>query len=225
MLETIRNYLLLMSAAVFGIGLFYILHSYLKFLYDEYMNCPKTISSYRYKQTIHNMSEIKNSICELLSFDTVLLPIKISCIRINDNIHRLNIPILFNHHCELNDEYVRTHYPSIYKCRCSSTIDRCKIIKNTFFTTFYEYTNGCIELIDYDGDIREINSFCRELRNTKSRIYRMCQLDECQLFDNCPVMYIDPITNNSSKQKHKKCIYATYRSLKERISKNGKSGF
>lgn len=224
MLETIRNYLLVMSAVVVGIGFFYMIHSYIKFLYEEYIQCPKKISSYRYKQTIINMSEIKNSICELLSYNTVLLPIKISCIRIGDNIYELKYPILFNHRCELNDNYIRAHYPAIYKCRCSATIDKCKIIKNAFFTTFYEYVNGHIELIDYDGDTREINSFCRELRNIKSRIYRISQFDECQLFDNCPMMYIDPITNNFDKQRHRNCIYAAFRSLKERISRNGKSG-
>lgn len=210
-------------AAVILLSILYFVRIYLLWEYEKYINCTRKIGSYQYKQTTIDLKTIKNNIYELLKYDVVLVPIKISSIRINDNVYQLKYPIMWNHYCELSEDYIRTHYPSIYKCRCLTTIDVCKIRKSSLFYVIYEYENGCLQLIDYDGDIKEINSFCKELRDHNSRIYRMVKFDNCQLFDKCPFIYINPINEKYSIQKHSDCMsYECFRKV-EKVNQRDKN--
>lgn len=214
-MNTIQFLIFCFVVSFLGLFTIYFIRLFIIWKYEEYVTCYRKISSYRYKQTVIELNTIRDTISQLLNYSTVLVPIKISTIKINNVIHQLKYPIIYNHHCELNDEYIRMHYPSIYKCRCLATIDVCKIKKNTLFYTLYEYQKGCLELIDYDGDIKEINDFCKQLRNLDSRIYKMSKFEACQWYDNCPFVYIDPINETNNVQKHSECImFKCFRKLK-----------
>lgn len=206
-MESIVYFLHITIIGAIGMCLFYLIRTYIKFEYENYVQCDKVVSSYRYKLTKKNLLALKNTIADLLSYENVLVPIKISSVSFDGVVRNLKYPIIFSHHSELNSEYIKTHYPYIYNSRCFATIDSCKIVKNSMWSVLYEYKNGCLTFTDYIGDIDEIDRFCTELRNIKSRIYRMVKLDECQLEDKCPFLYIDVLNKNkySIIQKHSDC--------------------